>query len=206
MDLTTNDALGGAFEVDDSRQIISTKQNIVMPSDTSMLLQVVTSIEDVVLMEDASDEEEITLVAQTTFEDPIFLTTNEDGPSHSMIEDNIEHVLVEDASDDEEATLVAQMTFEDPIFLTTIKDGPSLSMVEDNTEPRLVEDPSIETMSSSSTKAREDEDLACPPLAPPSPSTTTVRHRSKSYNSSSLRRSACLAQRSVFKDMGIVGD
>jgi hypothetical protein len=50
-----------------------------------------------------------------------------------------------------------------------------------------------------------DEDLACPPLAPSLPSTTTIRCRCKSYNSSSLRRSACLAQRGAFKYFGIVG-
>jgi hypothetical protein len=82
------------------------------------LLQAVTSIEDVVVVEDASNDEEITLVAQTTFEDPIFLTTIEGSPSHSMVEDNSEPVLVEDAPVDEEATLVVH--------------GP-LSMVEDNT-------------------------------------------------------------------------
>jgi hypothetical protein len=37
---------------------------------------------------DASDDEEATLVAQSTFEDPIFRTTIEDGPSHSMVESN----------------------------------------------------------------------------------------------------------------------
>jgi hypothetical protein len=141
--------------------MMSTVQTIEVPSETSMLLQVVTSVEDLVVVEDASDDEETTLVAQTTFEDPIFLTTIEDDPSHSMVEGNTEPVLVEGAPDDEEATLAIH--------------GPSLSMVEDNIEPRLVEDPPIETRSSSSTRAREDEDLACPPLAPSSPSTTAVR-------------------------------
>jgi hypothetical protein len=70
---------------------------------------------------------------------------------------------VEDAPVDEEATLAIH--------------GPSLSMVEDNPKPRLVEDPLIEIGSSSSTRSRKDEDLACPSLAPPSPSTITVRHR-----------------------------
>jgi hypothetical protein len=39
----------------------------------------------------------------------------------------------------------------------------------------------------------------------PSPSTTIIRRRRKSYNSLSLRRSARLAQHGVFKDLGIVG-
>jgi hypothetical protein len=158
-----------------------------------------------VLVEDASNDDGATLVAQTIFEDPIFLTTNKDGPSHSMVEDNTESVLMEDASDDEGATLVAQTTFEDPIFLMTIEDVPSLAMVEDNTKPQLVKDPPIETMSSSTTRAREDEDLVCPSLAPPSPSTTIVRRRRKSYISSSLRQSVLLAKRGVFKHLGIVG-
>ena len=159
-DLTTNEAIVGAFEVD-SCQMISTEQTIKVPSKTSTLLQVVTSIEDVILVKDVSYDEEATLVAQTTFVDSIFLTTIEDCPSQSLVEENTKLVLVEDASDDEEATLAIH--------------GPSLSMVEDNIEPRLVEDPPIETRSSSSTRAREDEDLACPPLAPSSPSTTAVR-------------------------------
>jgi hypothetical protein len=63
--------------------------------------------------------------------------------------------------------LVAQTPFDDPIFHSIISEGLSLSMVEDNTEPQLVEDPSMETVSSSSTRATEDDDLSCPPLAPP---------------------------------------
>jgi hypothetical protein len=47
-------------------------------------------------VEDASNNEEATLVAQTTFEDPIFLTTIKDGPSLSMVEDNTRPRLVED--------------------------------------------------------------------------------------------------------------
>ena len=67
------------------------------------------------------DDEEVALVAQSTFEDPIFLTTIKGGPSHSLAENDVELVLVEDASDDEEATLIAQMTFEDPSFLPPSK-------------------------------------------------------------------------------------
>jgi hypothetical protein len=99
------------------------------------------------------DDEGVALVAQSTFEGPIFLTIIKGGPSHFVAEDDVELVLVEDASDDEEATLIAQMTFEDPSFFTTIKDCPSLSIVEVNVGPQLVEDPSIEIESSSSTGA-----------------------------------------------------
>jgi hypothetical protein len=73
------------------------------------------------VVEDASNDGEATLVVQTTFKNSIFLTTIEDGPSHSMVEDNTEPVLVEDTPVDDEATLVVH--------------GPSLSMVEDNIEP-----------------------------------------------------------------------
>jgi hypothetical protein len=54
------------------------------------LRHVVIFVEDVVLVEDASVDEEATLVMLTTFEDPIFLTTIEDDPSHSLVEDNLE--------------------------------------------------------------------------------------------------------------------
>jgi hypothetical protein len=142
------------------------------------------------VVKDASDDEEVTLVVQSTFEDPIFLTTIKDNPSRSMVEDNSKPVLVEDALVDEEATLAVH--------------GP-LCMVEDNTEPRLVDDLLIEIGSSSSTRGRKDEDLACYPLAPPSLLTTTISCQCKSYNSSSLHRSARLAQRGVFKDLDIFG-
>jgi hypothetical protein len=201
-DLTTNEAIVGAFEVD-SCQMISTEQTIKVPSKTSTLLQVVTSIEDVILVKDVSYDEEATLVAQSTFVESIFLTTIEDCPSHSMVEENTKPVLVEDGSDDEEATLVAQTTFEGPIFLTTIKDGPSLSMVEDNTKPRLVEDPPIVTIFSSTELERMRILHAL--FKPRSPSTTTVRYQRKSHNSSSLCQSARLAHHGVFKDLDIVG-
>ena len=44
------------------------------------------------------------------------------------------------------------------------------------------------------------EDLASPPILPPSSPTMTARRQRKS----SLRQSARLAQRSVLKDLGIV--
>ena len=44
--------------------------------------QVVTLVEDIVLVEDASDDEEI--VSQVTVEDPIFLITIEENPTYSM--------------------------------------------------------------------------------------------------------------------------
>jgi hypothetical protein len=150
IDLTNNEVVAGAFEAD-SHRMMSIEQAIEDPSETSTLIQGLSPL---------LDDKEVALVAQSTFEDPIFLTTIEGGPSHSLAEDDVELVLVEDASDDEEATLIAQMTFEDPIFFTTIKDCPSLSIVEVNAGPQLVEDPSIETESYSSTRAREDEDLA----------------------------------------------
>lgn len=65
-DLTSNEVVIGAFEAD-SRQMMSTKQTIKVPSETSTLLQVVTSVEDVVVVEDASDDEEATLVVQTNY-------------------------------------------------------------------------------------------------------------------------------------------
>nr|TKW19346.1 hypothetical protein SEVIR_4G014700v2 [Setaria viridis] len=90
-------------------------------------------------------------------------------------------VLVEDASDDEEAILDAHGTIDDPIFLITVEDNPSYSMVEVKVEEAhmIIEDPPIEVMSSPSTK---------------------------SYNRSSFRRSARIAQRNVLKDLGILGN
>ena len=48
-------------------------------------------------------------------------------------------------------------------------------------------------------------DLPCPPMHARSPLTTAARRRRKSYDRSSLRRTAHLTHRSVLKDLGIVG-
>jgi hypothetical protein len=50
------------------------------------LPQVVTSVEDVVLVEDASDDEEVVSDAHVAIEDPILLITIEESLTHSMIE------------------------------------------------------------------------------------------------------------------------
>nr|TKW09212.1 hypothetical protein SEVIR_6G078900v2 [Setaria viridis] len=63
------------------------------------LLQTMTSVEDVVLVEDASNDEEAILDAHGTIDDPIFLITIEDNPSYSMVEVKVEE---------------AQMIMEDP--------------------------------------------------------------------------------------------
>ncbi|CAN6212945.1 unnamed protein product [Urochloa humidicola] len=107
-----------------------------------------------------------------------------------------EFVLVEDASDDEEAISHAHVAVEDPVFLITIEDGPTQFALEGKEEePQLIHDPL--------TKAREGE--ACLPINAPSPSTMTTKCRRKSYDRSSLLRSARLAQRGVLKDLGIIG-
>ncbi|RCV46181.1 hypothetical protein SETIT_9G512300v2, partial [Setaria italica] len=63
-----------------------------------MLLQIITSVEDVVPVEDAFDDEEAILDAHVTIEDPIFLITIEDSPSYSMVEVKIEDapMIIED--------------------------------------------------------------------------------------------------------------
>jgi hypothetical protein len=111
-------------------------------------------------------------------------------------------VLVEDASDDEE---VSQVTV-DPISLITIEDAPMHSTAEVNAAaPQQMEDPPIKATSSSSATTRMEQDVACPPIHTPSPPVVTTRRRRKSYDKSSLRRSVRLAQRSMLKDLGIVG-
>ncbi|RCV19916.1 hypothetical protein SETIT_4G014800v2 [Setaria italica] len=117
-------------------------------------------------------------------------------------------VLVEDTSDDEEAILDAHWTIDDPIFLITIEDNPSYSMVEVKVEEAhmIIEDPLIEVMYSPFAKVRNGEELGCPPTHTPSPPSTIARRRCKSYNRPSLHRSACVSQRNVLKDLGILGN
>ncbi|CAL5063876.1 unnamed protein product [Urochloa decumbens] len=118
-----------------------------------------------------------------------------------------EFVLVEDASDDEEAISDTHVAVEDPIFHITIEEGPIQSTFEiKEKEARLSEDPSIQEVSSVAITDWKGEEPTCLPLCPPSPLTTTARRRPKSYDRSSLRRSARLAQLSVLKELGIVGN
>lgn len=115
----------------------------------------------------------------------------------------------------------SQVTIEDPISLITIEDNPMHSMtnimeeviinIEDNTLhsttevnkeiPRLLKDPSSNATSSMAIAI--ENGLPCPPMHSPSP---PARRRRKSYDRSSLRRSGRIAQRSVLKDLGIVGN
>jgi hypothetical protein len=67
---------------------------IVVPSKTTIQIiertpqQVVTPVEDIVLVEVASDDEEI--VSQVTVEDAMFLITIEDNPTYSATEVKID--------------------------------------------------------------------------------------------------------------------
>ena len=116
-------------------------------------------------------------------------------------------VLVEDASDDEEAILDAQVTIKDPILLITIEDSSTQSTIEIMAqEPQQLEDPLIEDESSPTAVVRKGEDLACTPTLPPSTPTTKTRRRHKSYDRSSLCRSARIANHGVLKNLGIVGN
>ncbi|CAO2189727.1 unnamed protein product [Urochloa humidicola] len=202
-----------------------TKQPIEVPPSVSTvqkhpdstieqkLVQAVSPVEEFVIVEDASDDEVAISDAHVTVEDPIFLVTIEYGSTQSVVEVKEEEsqlmkdppidpatsieefVLVEDASDDE-AISHAHVTVEDPIFLITIEDGPTQFALEGKEEePQLIDDPL--------TRAREGE--ACLPINAPSPPTMTTKCRRKSYDRSSLRRSARLGQRGVLKDLGIIG-
>jgi hypothetical protein len=142
------------------------------------LRQTITHVEDIVLVEDASDDEEA--ISQVTIEDLIFLIIIEDNTVHSM-------------------TDVKEEVF-------TIEDNSLHSTIEVNDEvPRLIQDSSINAASSSMATAMEDNDLTCPSIHPPSPSTTPARRRRKSYDRASLRRSSRIAQRNMLKDLGVVG-
>jgi hypothetical protein len=78
------------------------------------------------------------------------------------------------------------------------------STTEVNEEvPRSLQDPSSNAASSMATAM--ENDLICPPIHPPSPLATHARRRRKTYDRSSLRRSGCIAQRKVLKDLDVVG-
>ncbi|CAL5065009.1 unnamed protein product [Urochloa decumbens] len=172
-----------------STEAATTEMHLDSPMEQTSL-QTITSIEDIVLVEDASDDEEDVLDALVTVEDPIFLITIEDSSTCSMVEVKAgEAPMIEVKAG--EAPMIEVKTREAPMIEVKVGEAP------------MIEDPPIEV--TSSTKARNGENLGCPPIHPPSPPSTIARHRCKSYDRSSLRRSARLAQRSVLKDLGILG-
>jgi len=123
-----------------------TLEKVVAMPLRSLLLHTVAPIEDIVVVEDVSDDEEV--VSQVTIEDPIFLITIEDNSMHSMTEVNEEVI---------------------PIGC-----NPLHSTTEINKEVhKLIEDPSIIAASSSMATTMEENDLTCPPIHPPSPLITT---------------------------------
>ncbi|CAL4949615.1 unnamed protein product [Urochloa decumbens] len=166
----------GTSQTCPSTKVATTEMHLDSPMEQTSL-QTITSVEDIVLVEDASDDEEDALDTRVTVDDPIFLITIEDNSTYSMAEVKAG-----------EAPMI-----EDPPI--EVKAG----------EAPMIEDPLIEVMSSSSTKGTSGEDLGCPHIHPPSPPSMLARRRCKSYDRSSLRRSARLAQRSVLKDLGIHG-
>ncbi|CAN6320660.1 unnamed protein product [Urochloa humidicola] len=112
-------------------------------------------------------------------------------------------VLVEDVSDVEEAI---PTPIKDPIFLITIEDVPAHSTgVVKEEEARLADDPLTEGGSSPIMTALNGKEVGCHPILPSSSASMTARRRCKSYDTTSLRRNARLAQRGVLKDLGIIG-
>jgi hypothetical protein len=114
-------------------QKLPTEQAFEVPCGTStsrmlepLLLQTITSIEDVVLVEDASDDEEAILDAQVTIKDPILLVTIEDSSTQSTVEVMAEEPrLLEDPLIEEVSSLAAIATNdEDLAYTPTLSPSP----------------------------------------------------------------------------------
>ncbi|TVU50695.1 hypothetical protein EJB05_02075, partial [Eragrostis curvula] len=114
-------------------------------------------------------------------------------------------VLVEDASDDEEVVSDVLAAVEDPILLVTTKDDSIQPTIEVTTEHQT-DNPTLEATSSSDVTAMKGDDPVCFPMHPTSPPTNATRRRRKSYDRSSLRRSARIAHSKVLKDLSIMGN
>ncbi|CAL4998504.1 unnamed protein product [Urochloa decumbens] len=168
-----------------------------------------TPVEDIVVVEDASDDEECSLDANSTSKDPIVVITVADGSTHvetiihepELLDDPLmdftvmkvndltpdeDIVVVEDASDDEEYSLDANSTSKDPIVVIAIADGSThvQTMIE---EPKSLDDPLMDFT------VMKVNDLTCPPVHPSPPMslpTIETTRRRKSYDKSLLRRSA----------------
>ncbi|CAN6272562.1 unnamed protein product [Urochloa humidicola] len=161
----------GTSQTCPSTKVATTEMHLDSPKEQTSL-QTITSVEDIILVEDASDDEQDALDAHMTVEDPIFFITIEDISTYSMAE---------------------------------VKAGEAPMLENSPIEVKEGEASMIEVTSSLSTKFTSGEDLGCPHIHPPSPPSMLARRRCESYDRSSLRRSAHLAQRSVLKDLGILG-
>jgi hypothetical protein len=74
------------YEIPMPLEISTTQIMPIVQLVEQKLPQVVTSVEDVVLVEDASDDEEVVSDAHVSIEDPILLITIEESLTHSMVE------------------------------------------------------------------------------------------------------------------------
>ncbi|CAN6170070.1 unnamed protein product [Urochloa humidicola] len=191
------------------------------PAMVHMLSQVVTSAEEGIDVATArqsiTKDPKLTIISETVMaaKSLVTITTSCEEPKVPALDMTTERmvqqvdtcfedvVLVEDASDDEE---VVPTPIENPIFLITTEDVPILStMVVKEEETRLTDDPSTMEVTAPTITTLNGENVGCPPMLPPSSSSMIARRRRKSYDKTSLRRSARLAQRGVLKDLGIIG-
>ncbi|CAL5060110.1 unnamed protein product [Urochloa decumbens] len=161
------------------------------------MLQVATSIEDVVIVEDASDDEEASLAMDPTVGDVVELFIGSDGSAQCEVE--------AERPDDPpmEApflTYVAATKIEEPRVVTPVED---IVLVEDASD--VDEDAAASNVVDCPTLSLVDATIEEPLSPRPQLMTTTTRHKRKSFDRTSLRRSACLAQRNTLRNLGIIG-
>ncbi|TVU06906.1 hypothetical protein EJB05_46942, partial [Eragrostis curvula] len=91
------------------------------------------------------------------------------------------------------------------IPLATIEDDSIQPTAAVKTEQQT-DEPTLEVASSPDVTTIKDGVSVCPPDHPPSPPTNKTRRRRKSYDRSSLRQSARLAQSKVLKELSFMGN
>ncbi|CAL5026201.1 unnamed protein product [Urochloa decumbens] len=175
-----------------------------LPTEQVIMLRACTSDMEVVMVEDASEDEEADSVIEMSFEDPVDLVIATDDFTQSSVEVKVER------SDNPLMEIVFPMDdttrkIEELQVVTPIGD---VVLVEDASEDE--EDPTgvtaIDAPTLSLDKTMTDEPQPPDdPLSLQMPITSRCKRR-KSHEISSLRRSARIAQRNTLKRLGIIGN
>ncbi|CAL4957144.1 unnamed protein product [Urochloa decumbens] len=161
---------------------------------------------EVVMVKDASEDEETDSVIEMSFEDPVDLVIATDDFTKSSVEVKVErsdNPLMEIAFPMDDTTRkIEELQVVTPIGDVVLVEDASEDE-EDPTAVTAIDAPTLSLVKTMIDEPQPPDD----PLSLVTPSVTrTSRCKRKSYDISSLRRSARIAQRNTLKRLGIIGN
>ncbi|CAO2208423.1 unnamed protein product [Urochloa humidicola] len=177
-----------------------------LPTEQVTMLHACTTDMEVVMVEDAYEDEEADSVIDMSFEDPIDFIIAKDDFIQSSVEVKVErsdNPLMEIAFPMDDTTrkieeLQVVTPIEDVVLVEDASDDE-----EDPTAVIAIDAPTLSLIKTMTDEPQPPDD----PLSLQTPYVTiTSRHKRKSYDISSLRLSARIAQHNTLKRLGIIGN